>query len=116
MAEAPVPVMGTPVSATIRAEPGSPSHVYLWPVAMGEAPADALAVGLRCSRCPTVWGMSGDLGGVQFITRWGELWHRAGEALISVINLSAKLRLMAPSQPPVPGHTHNTGTGGKVDG
>lgn len=62
MAEAPVPVMGTPVSATIRAEPGSPSHVYLWPVAMGEAPADALAVDLRCSRCPRVWGMSGDLG------------------------------------------------------
>lgn len=49
MAEAPVPVTGTPVSATIRAEPGSPSHVYFWPVAMGEVLADALAVGLRCS-------------------------------------------------------------------
>ena len=44
---------------------------------MGEATADALAVGLRCSSC------LGGLRDVQLITLWGELWQRAGEVLVS---------------------------------
>lgn len=57
--------------------------------------------------------MPGGLGGAQLVTRWGGLWHGGGKALISLINLSAKLRLLAPSQPPVPGHTCNAHAGRK---
>lgn len=58
----------------------------------------------------------GGLGDAQLITCWGGLWHRASKMLISVINLSAKMKLMAPSQPPVPGHTQNLcGREGKAD-
>lgn len=49
--------------------------------------------------------VSEGLGGAQLITSGGGLWHRAAKALICGMDLLAKGRVMAPSQPLVPGHT-----------